>query len=101
VAEERKYPLVRLGPGDYLLLGNDGETLWRIYAYCEDGSLESGGKTVVGRVWATSKYARPVRTQEDVERVTLEWDHWQHWAGPFTRRSEAVDDAFPDRTVRP
>lgn len=30
---ERIYPLKNLGSGEYELLGNDGETLWRIYSY--------------------------------------------------------------------
>lgn len=33
---QRKYALTRIGPGDYLLPSNDGQTIWRIAKY-EDG----------------------------------------------------------------
>jgi len=103
---ERKYALVRIEPGDYLLLGNDGRTLWRIYRYLEDGSLweypnnnrfdHSEGRQIKGNFWANARYQRAVadrfRDYDDPE--FLDWDRWTTWETLMQTRQEAIDSAL-------
>ena len=105
VVVERKYALVRVESGDYLLLGNDGRTLWRIYRYIEDGSLwqhQEGdrygepSKQIKGSFWANARYQRTVadrfRDYDDPE--FLDWDRWTTWETLMQTRQEAIDSAL-------
>lgn len=97
---ERKYQMIRLGAGDYLLPSNDAQTLWRIYSYQEDGSLwhsEYGkpDKQVVGMFWAVAKWNRGFpEVMAFFDREFLEWDNWDFCAGPLLTRREAIGEAM-------
>lgn len=98
VVAERKYAMTRIAEGDYLLPSNDGQTLWRIYRYREEGSLSyakpgGGYREVRGMFWACARQPFP-------PSGTIEWDDlggWEGWefhAGPFNTRQQAIDEAL-------
>jgi len=88
---EKHYRSIRISQGDYIQPSNDGKTLWRVFTYGEDGSLE-GWK---GTFWATAKYDRPFHNNgEWMDEDFLEWSSWLHWAGPYRTKREAVEDAL-------
>jgi hypothetical protein len=98
---DRLHSLVRIREGDYCLLANDNETLWRISRYEETGLAEyqdADGKwhKITGSFWQTAKYRGTVDVLADPEHVNwdafLDWDSWDHWAGGFARRKDAVAD---------
>jgi len=93
---ERKYALIRLSKGDYLLPSNDGQTLWRIYTYGEDGSAEWGnGKKIVGTFWGCAKYNRPLPSIPDPPPYDfIEWVDWEPWATTMATRQEAIREAL-------
>lgn len=91
---ERKYSLHRIGPGDYLLPSNDGQTIWRIQQYEEDGSAEvelwSGKrKRLKGRYWAAYRYAGPRRYSVGRFPVADDVSEWANW--------EMFDSLLPSR----
>lgn len=95
---ERRYRMIRLGAGDYLLPSNDGNTLWRFRTYEEDGSAEDWtGRKVVGTYWAIWKWDGEFPTFDQFA-AALENDddfsRWLFWAGPFNKRADAIDDAI-------
>lgn len=97
---ERRYRMVRVAAGDYILPSNDGRTLWRIATYVERGDaawVDADGNehAIVGTFWASWKYDRPFHNQgEWTDPDFLEWHNWLHWEGPFNTRREAVDSAL-------
>lgn len=67
---ERRFALVRVKAGDYLLASNDERGLYRIQAYDEDGSLESySGEKIRGRFWMVYIHAGEV-DRDDLGRIT-------------------------------
>jgi hypothetical protein len=108
-AVERKYQMVRVGAGDYLLPSNDGLTLWRIHRYHENGSLEisvGDGKTkkVVGDFWACHRMPMPdpddpAKWPGDEELT--EWPGaWKEYAWGYVKRQDAITDALKARAAR-
>lgn len=92
---ERKYRMIRLSAGDYLLPGNDGETIFRIAKYVEDGiSLEG----VKGEFWAAWRWPKPKATllRDPVYgyNPTEDWDAWYQIEDQFKTRQEAIDAAL-------
>lgn len=83
----RRFTLVHMSAGDYLLSSNDRRTLWRIYTYDEDGSLEG----VKGRFWAAAR--RPMPKPDEIVDLE-EWDEWEHYAAPLKTRLEAISYAL-------
>lgn len=97
VAETRKYVLTRITTGDYMFPSNDGQRLWRIYTYQEDGSLERNGKEVRGTFWAAARFIGTLADAEALMRSDpdefLSWTPWEFWSGPWRKRADAVDSA--------
>ena len=97
---ERRYQMIRLEAGDYLLPSNDLETLWRVYSYTEDGSLSyiDGGtgkeRYVTGTFWATAKYNRGRPRDAFLDAEILEWHVWDTWETGLRSRSDALDAAL-------
>lgn len=95
---ERRYAMIRVRAGDYLLPSNDTQTLWRITSYAEDGTLvhvlpDGSERVVLGTFWQTAKCNR--RDWLDLNDYDmLDWDHWDHWAMGFRTRRAAVEDAL-------
>ena len=96
----RRWQMVRVSAGDYLLPSNDTRTLWRIYSYEEHGDAEigdgrGGWRPLRGTFWACARYERPfgsfdVLTEWDL----LEWGNWLTWETTLATRREAVDAAL-------
>lgn len=86
----RRYRMIRVRAGDYLLPSNDGTVLWRVYRYTEDGSAYLADDTpVVGEYWATAKYLRPI---DRFDPDSLEdWEDWSHWDSFLPTRAAAID----------
>jgi hypothetical protein len=96
MAVERKYAMVRLGAGDYLLPSNDAQTMWRISKYWEDGSLEShDGKVIKGEFWQASSLTTEQFNQQ-VEGGLYAFDDmpWVIQMSLGRTRSECVDWAL-------
>ena len=94
---ERKYRMIRMRSGDYLLPGNDGATLWRICRYWEDGSAERwDGKPLVGWFWQAAKHPRPFESvfASATEDDLLGWDEWECWEMLLPTRQAAIDAAM-------
>ncbi len=91
---QRKYALVKVKPGDYLLPGNDRTTLWRITRY-EDGKrhgLEEGPEIVTR--WELRKWHAPISDAE-LQRVDVDaWELWENEASSLLTRAEAIEEAM-------
>jgi hypothetical protein len=107
---ERKWPLVKIREGDYLLPSNDRQTLWRIRSYEEDGSAfweDADGKRheIRGRFWSTVKYTKGtpddfadridrILTPEALDDLLYDGEIWSEWASGFRTRRDAIEDAL-------
>lgn len=80
---ERKYALIRLAKGDYLLMSNDAKRLWRISAYHEDGSAG-----LVGRYWGVWLYKRSFTSGGEVR--TDDWNDFEMQDALMPTRKYAV-----------
>ena len=94
--------MTRMGAGNYLLPSNDGQTLWRIYSYYEEGSLSYelpgvGYRGVRGTFWACAR--RPMPDKWFSYEELSEWDEWEFWAGPLRSRREAIDEALRSERI--
>lgn len=90
-----KYALTHIRAGDYLLLSDDGATLWRIATYTEDGSaIENGtNRALTGKFWGTWKYTKPLTGTVDTES----FDGFEMDGCLFKSRAEAIADVLYDR----
>jgi hypothetical protein len=101
---ERKYQMIRVSAGDYLLPSNGGKTLWRIRRYYEDGSAVSGRwpneKPIIGYFWSCARYKTPLQEipphvlGEHAEDFLNDWCSWVECASLMKTRSEAVNEAL-------
>lgn len=89
---QRKYALSRVRAGDYLLLSNDGATLWRIAIYTEGPSSGLEDWPRDRTVWGCWFYERPV-TGADAVSVE-DWGYWEFWEGLYGNRRDAIDAAL-------
>jgi hypothetical protein len=96
---ERKYALIKLDKGDWLLPGNDGREIWRLRRewvpqYDEDGELLP--PTSDRRMWHL--YKSLVRPEVLGDRFCdawgeQDWEIWEGW-GYFETRADAIQDAL-------
>jgi len=85
--------MVRVSAGDYLLLSNSGQTLWRIQRY-EDGPSYGLDLPRDVQVWSCARYrGTPEEAQRDPDLLER-WDHWVETAGHMRTRREAVTEAL-------
>lgn len=98
VTVERKFQLIKLDAGDWMLPGNTGRTLWRLTRYTEDGSLRGqDGRRIVGAFWSVHRYRYDAdHTVRDVEN----WDHWQTYSTLLPSRDAAIDAALAYDALR-
>lgn len=86
---DRRYALVRLAKGDYLLLSNDGKTLWRISTYTEDGSaVTDDGRVLAGTFWGTWRYRRAVQGGQPISAD--DWSDFEMDDCLLKTRKEAI-----------
>lgn len=90
-AAERKYRMLRVGTGDYILPSNDRKTIWRIARY-EDGP--SHGLVGMARdrdFWGAWKWT-------STSPPDPEWDdRWALMADMYDTRQQAIDFALTHR----
>lgn len=98
---ERKYQMITLSRGDYLLPSNDGETLWRLSQYLEDGNAEYSpdGKTwreLRGKFWMTTRCRLPLRQAiEKMDEYFLDdWNNWDTYETLLRSRKLAIEAAL-------
>jgi hypothetical protein len=89
---ERKYALTKIAAGDYLLLSNDGKTIWRIRIY-EDGpahGIEDWDRDL--DFWGLWRWTERIGKGSVVDVEA--WSRWEFFEGNYEKRSEAIDAAL-------
>lgn len=84
-ATARRYLMIRLDKGDYLLPSNDAQILWRIAKYVEDDGSEW---------WGLWRWDGGMPTVDQIAAALDEgmWtDRWEFWEGGYRTRSDAVE----------
>lgn len=84
---DRKYALIRIEAGDYLLPSNDGKVLWRIMRGEEDDGT--------GRFYSVWQVWRWVHSPATTRACDLgDWEQWE-MADSFSRtRQNAINNAM-------
>lgn len=105
-AVEQKYALTRIRAGDYLVPSNDGQQLWRLNSYYEDGSasfVDIAGKEtpIKGTFWRALRFNGTVEEAEALlagadPEALLEWDRWIESHSLLSARKEALTYALGD-----
>ncbi len=100
----RKYAMTKgLGSGDWLLIGNDGTTLWR-FVKGEDGpshGLDPSDFPKDFVVWQVWRWTGP-KLPEMAEELSLDHDErWEFWSGDCDTREEAIDSALRSELPKP
>lgn len=99
MSAERRYSLRRLRAGDYLLPGNDGQTLWRIASY-QDGPSHGLDWPRDRTLWGAWKYTGRIDWQQDMtaDRFAelLDWNDWEPWDTGHETRREAIAGAIKE-----
>lgn len=97
VGPVRKYQRIRLGAGDWLLPSNDGQTMYRLLRYDEDGSGEMWDearqkwRTMRGQWWRVLSMSM-ITLRQEAARGLDPWDYsWCDIAGPFKTMREATE----------
>ena len=88
----RRYRMIRLDKGDYLLPSNDAETLWRIAKYDEDDGT---------KLWGLWRWDGGMPTVDQIAAALDEgmWtDRWEYWDGGYRTRQAVIDTILRDRT---
>ena len=99
---ERRYALIRIAAGDYLLPSNDAQTLWHIYSFVDGyiGGLDEPNRTY----WGCARYPGTLeQAQAAVERDIDNYGYIQHgdWREVETyqpTRKAAIDAALKYET---
>jgi hypothetical protein len=83
---ERKYVMIKLGAGDWLLPHNDGRRIFRLARYVDDVDISLSARTF----WAVHKF--PGTPQQLIDRPNLvqDWDGWEYVEGNLSSRAEAI-----------
>jgi hypothetical protein len=96
VAIERKYAMIRIEAGDYLLPSNSGRSLWRLRRYYEgpETGIEKGRY-----VWSCARYSwmsRDFPAPHELGEVIeiLNQDRWVETQGWLDTRQEAINEAL-------
>lgn len=79
---DRKFVLIRVARGDYIVPSNDGLTLYRIARY-DDPEAEVGPKYGWG-VHTCSRHSF------DSATFALDWECWTYHEAGFKTRAEAI-----------
>ena len=94
----RRYRMMRVRKGEYILPANDGVTLWRISAYTEDGSASyDDGMVIRGRFWRAQKWLGTKPSPPQLAEALEASDYWRYWSDEremFRSREEAIQFAL-------
>lgn len=90
----RLWQMAKWGPGDWWLVSNDRQTVYRFTRYREDGSLETNGRAIVGWRWrieAIDTAALEVAVNEEPEwREDVDDLDWRYLGDNRDSRAECV-----------
>lgn len=89
---ERKYALIRIQAGDYLLPGNDGKMMFRIASYT-DGPTNGLDIPRDRKFWGCWEWAERPEMLRTVDDPT-DWGHWEQIEGLCETRQQAIDSAL-------
>jgi len=86
----RKYAMFTIGTGDYLLPGNDADTLWRLRKY-KDITLDAQPER-----WEAFKWIHSLQESAETDRVPdpWDWDEWDPWGSGYRTRNEAIQEVL-------
>lgn len=94
---KRKFALVKVAAGDWLLPSNDERTLWRLRRY-EDGpsyGLDPEVFPTDFSAWQLWRYRHPlVAAVRRVDDDLHDWDQWDLISQHHKTRGEAIDEAM-------
>ena len=104
-AVERRWAMIRVRAGDYLLPSNDKTTLWRLATYEEHGDAEwqdGDGRwhKIRGTFWAVYRYEHGRRSFPDLDAPEwtgddfLDWDRWVCHETSLATRAAAIDSVL-------
>lgn len=88
---ERRYAMIKLGSGDYLLPDNDAQTMWRIVRYTDGPSFGLEDWPRDRELWRLLVWTLGFESLAD------RWDEWDLWEAReegFERRADAVERAL-------
>ena len=89
---KRRFALIKIRAGDWLLASNDGKQLWRIYRYEERG--QRGDRAITESYWACALYLGSLDEAIEEEDLEHDWSRWEttdFWLGT---RQDAIDSAL-------
>jgi hypothetical protein len=90
---DRKYAMSKgTGPGDWLLLSNDGKTLWRIRKYEDGPSLGLEDWPNDKEVWGIWKWLGKIEPGAHID--LKDGGQWDFWEGTIETRALAVEGAL-------
>jgi len=100
-APERRWSMRKIEAGDWLLLGNDDRTWFRLTRGSELEPVRSGAGELASEttrevvVWEVWRQAGSVLTDLLTRGVdVLEWEHWEPVASWLPSRAEAIREAL-------
>ncbi len=91
---ERKYAMMRIAAGDYLLPSNDAKTIWRLVSMLEGPSTGIEGWARDRTVWSVWRWTDTQRMPY-VDASSL--DGWEMWDSMLATRAEAIEVALGAR----
>lgn len=97
MAIERKYQMIRLSAGDYLLPGNDGETIFRLTKYEDGPSFGLMDMAKDREFWRTMRWPKPRALLKGDQYGYDPLDDFDAWVGigdGYDTRQEAIDRAL-------
>lgn len=95
-APRRRYGLHKLAAGDYLLLSNDGRTMWRLNRYQDGPSFGLEQEPRDRWLWRVLRWPEPLTAST---RLSKRYDmddlsRWDEVASWLATRAEAIDYAL-------
>lgn len=99
---ERKFALIKIRSGDYLLPSNDGQRLWRIFSHMDGPSYGIADWPSDRKVWVAAAFVDPWEGTYSAPQALRpehldEPDRWAEEASTLPTRQAAIDYAI--RTV--
>lgn len=98
---ERKFTLKTLAKGDYLLIGNDGKTLWRIRTYEDGPSHGVESMTRDREFWGVWRWDSPVTLGKSAIEIDND-SRWNAWdLSMYKKREDAIQAALRSELPKP
>ena len=92
IAERRRYALIKLNAGDYLLPGNDDHTIWRLRQYT-DGPSAGLDWPRDRKVWELLRWIGPGQPETEDDLFAFS-GLWEQATSTLDTRREAIEIAM-------